>query len=277
MADLENKKFSLGNKMICRMLGCGPAEIKDLGVMDIHPKEQLPYVIDQFEKQSRKEITLAKDIPVKRKDGSVFYADVNSSPVNLGGKQYLLGIFRDITDRKRAEHDLKERVKELKCIAEISKMAEQPGISIEEFVKRSAAVLPSGWQYPEDACAQITLDGSVFKTENFKESVWSQSADLHVDGQKIGRVTVGYLKDEPAADEGPFLKEERELINVVADFLSHIIQHRRTETNIKKRLEELEVFHKATVGRELKMMELEKEVNSLLREMGKEPKYKRLA
>jgi PAS domain S-box-containing protein len=234
LADLENKKFSLGNKMICQMLGCGPEGIKDLGVMDIHPKQDLPYVIDQFEKQSRKEILLAKDIPVLRKDGSVFYADVNSAPVTLAGKTYLLGIFRDITERSRAEYNLQERVKELKCIAEISRLAEQPGISIEKFVEKTAALLPSAWQYPEDACARITLNGLVFKTENFKGSAWSQSADLHVDGQKIGRVTVGYLKEKPAADEGPFLKEERELINVVADFLSHIIQHRRTEKQIKE-------------------------------------------
>ncbi len=112
LADLENKKFSIGNKMICQMLGYGPEEIKNLGVMDIHPKQDLPYVIDQFEKQSRKEITLAKDIPVLRKDGSVFYADVNSAPVTLAGKTYLLGIFRDITERKRLEQEVEKLLQE---------------------------------------------------------------------------------------------------------------------------------------------------------------------
>jgi len=62
-------------------------------------------------------------------------------------------------------------------------------------------------------------------------------------------------------DEGPFLKEERKLIDTVADFLGHIIQYRLSEIQLKKRLDELEIFHKSTVGCELKMMELEKEVN----------------
>ena len=56
---------------------------------------------EQFEKQLRKEINLAKDIAVKRKDGSVFYADINAFPIKLGGKTYLMGIFRNVTDRKR--------------------------------------------------------------------------------------------------------------------------------------------------------------------------------
>lgn len=113
LADMETKKFYDGNKMICQMLGYSLEEIKTLGVFDIHPEKDLPHVIEQFEKQARKEITLAKDIPLKRKDGSVFYADINSAPVTLSGKAYLMGIFRDITERKKSGEELKKRVDEL--------------------------------------------------------------------------------------------------------------------------------------------------------------------
>ncbi|MFQ6043877.1 MAG: PAS domain S-box protein [Candidatus Poribacteria bacterium] len=120
LADLENKKFYTGNGMICQMLGYTLEEIKNLGVMEIHPEEDLSYVIEQFEKQSRGEITLAEDIPVKRKDGSVFYADVNSSLITLAGNTYLMGIFRDITKRKRTETALLVRQERLKAINEIA-------------------------------------------------------------------------------------------------------------------------------------------------------------
>ncbi len=106
LADLETKRFCTGNKAICQMLGYSLEEIWHLGVMDIHPEKDLPYVLGQFEKQARREITLSEDIPVKRKDGSVFYAEVNSSPVTIGGKGYLIGIFRDTTERKRKEEAL---------------------------------------------------------------------------------------------------------------------------------------------------------------------------
>ncbi|MFZ0035631.1 MAG: PAS domain S-box protein [Sedimentisphaerales bacterium] len=106
LADAESKKFYLGNKAICQMLGCKPEEIKNMTVSDIHLKEHLPYVLEQFEKLARKEITLAEDIPVKRKDGSVFYVDIGSFPIVLAGKTYIAGIFRDVTERKRIEEEL---------------------------------------------------------------------------------------------------------------------------------------------------------------------------
>ena len=113
VAVVESKKFHIGNKMICEMLGYSLEEIENMGIVDIHPEEDLPYVIEQFEKLSRKEIELAKDIPVKRKDGSIFYADIKSFSITLRGKTYLAGIFRDTTERKHAEEVLKEREQEL--------------------------------------------------------------------------------------------------------------------------------------------------------------------
>jgi len=107
VVDLESKKFYIGNRMICQMLGYSQQELKTLGIGDIHPEEELTYVIEQFENQVREELTLARDIPVKRKDGSIFYADINSFPIMIGRKTYLMGIFRDITRRKNAEEELR--------------------------------------------------------------------------------------------------------------------------------------------------------------------------
>ena len=107
VADPESKRFYTCNEMICQMLGHDSTEeVKRLSVMDIHPAKDLPYVMEQFEAQLRGEISLARNIPVIRKDGSHFYADVNSSLVIFAGKTYLMGIFRDITERKQAESAL---------------------------------------------------------------------------------------------------------------------------------------------------------------------------
>ena len=108
VADVEERRFYIANKAICHMLGYSLEEIKNLNVTDIHPEKDLPYVLKQFEKQSRGEITLSGDMPVKRKDGSVFYADVNTSVLTLGGKSYLTGVFRDTTERKQLEQELQE-------------------------------------------------------------------------------------------------------------------------------------------------------------------------
>ncbi len=111
LADEETRKFYTGNNKACQMLGYSLEEIKKLGVTDIHPEEDLPYVMGWFERQLRREIALGKDLPVKRKDGSVFYADVNTSSVTLAGRTYLLGLFRDVTERRKTEEMLIEAMK----------------------------------------------------------------------------------------------------------------------------------------------------------------------
>lgn len=72
VADMESKKFRMANKAICQLLGYNSQEIKNLGVMDIHPEEDLPFILEQFEKQARREFTLSKNIPVKKKMGIFF-------------------------------------------------------------------------------------------------------------------------------------------------------------------------------------------------------------
>jgi PAS domain S-box-containing protein len=109
IADIETYKFLTGNNTICRMLGYTVDEIGGLSVMDIHSEKDMPYVIGQFEKLVRREIVIDIDVPVRRKDGSIFYADITTSALTFAGKACLMGIFRDITERKKAEKELWER------------------------------------------------------------------------------------------------------------------------------------------------------------------------
>jgi len=103
MADVESKQFLMVNKAICRMLGYTEEELKDLGVKDIHPDEELAHVIDIFASQAKGNLKLATDMIIKKKDGTVFYADIATSLIYLKGKKYLVGSFRDTTKRKAAE------------------------------------------------------------------------------------------------------------------------------------------------------------------------------
>lgn len=111
IADAETKKQIEANKAMCIMLGYSHDEIVGLSIDDIHPKEDLPAIRESFEKQLRGEISLVPKVPMLRKDGSVFYADINSALVTLGGKQCLCGIFRDITDKQKLEDQLRQAQK----------------------------------------------------------------------------------------------------------------------------------------------------------------------
>ncbi len=140
---------------------------------------------------------------------------------------------QDITERKQADQKLKERVKELQCLYNIANIAQRPGISLDELYQAVADVLPPSWQYSGIACAKIVIEGNEFKTANYRESEWKQSSDITVSGKKVGVVEVNYLEEQPDADEGPFSKEERLLIDAVAERLGRITDEKRLQDNCR--------------------------------------------
>jgi PAS domain S-box-containing protein len=103
LAHVGTRRFLSGNRRICDMLGYAPEEIRGLSVEDIHPRDTLLAVFEHFEEQAKGGGHLAADLPVLRKDGSMFHVDISSGVITLGGERYLIGIFRDVTDRRKAE------------------------------------------------------------------------------------------------------------------------------------------------------------------------------
>ncbi len=154
-------------------------------------------------------------------------------------------IGEDITERKRAEetlkkrtHDLGERVKELNCLYGIASLVEKQSISLEEIIQGTITLIPPAWQYPEITCGRIRLEGREYLTENFQETTWEQTQDITVSGETVGSIEVYYLQENPEIDEGPFLKDERSLINAIAERLGRVIERMRHEEE-KEKLEDL--------------------------------------
>jgi len=143
-------------------------------------------------------------------------------------------VFRDITDRLRATseiqqrtHDLSERVKELKCLFRVSKLAQQPDITIEEVLRKTIELIPQSMQYANIACARITMEESTFCSPDFAQTEWKISAPIMVNRRPIGALEVYYLEERPAESGGPFAEEEKDLINAVAEHLGRTIQRKR--------------------------------------------------
>ncbi len=111
VADAEARTFMMGNNTICRMLGYSMEEIVGMGVEDIHPKDDLPEILNQFAKMARREIEVIHYAPVMKKDGTVFYADISATPTKIKQKEYLIGLFRDCTERKEAEERIRQSQK----------------------------------------------------------------------------------------------------------------------------------------------------------------------
>ena len=168
-----------------------------------------------------------------RKDGTLIDVSLSFFPI-LDRAGHLVGasaIARDITRRKRAEealrertNDLGERIRELQCLYAIAALVAKQDSSLEEICQGIVEVIPLAWQYPEITCGRISLAGHTFGTHSFEETVWKQSADICVSGDRVGVLEVYYLREKPESDEGPFLKEERRLIDTITKLLGEAIE-----------------------------------------------------
>jgi pyruvate,water dikinase len=122
---------------------------------------------------------------------------------------------------------LQERAKELTCLYRVNEICNRQQASLDEIFRDVIDVLPPGWQYPAECQARITADGVVYEPPGLTGTPWVQVAPIRVQGESVGSVEVFYVRDMPAADEGPFLKEERKLIDTIAERLGQLLLHRK--------------------------------------------------
>jgi len=175
-------------------------------------------------------------------DGTIRDVEVYSGPIPLKGKRLLYSIVHDISERKKADQQVKERIKELETLYSLGEIAGKEGLTLDKLYQEVTNILPQGCQYPEIACARIMIGDSEFRTNNFAESAWMQSAPVKVSGTVVGKIEVGYLEEMPKEGEGPFLKEEKLLIDSIAERLGQITERKLAEKEIRRSLREKETL-----------------------------------
>ncbi len=171
-----------------------------------------------------------------RIEGRFIEIDTDASKSNP--KQLLLNV-SDITDQKRAEAALHERVKELNCLYGISHLVES-GKNFLEILQGTADIVPSSWQYPQITKCRIVLDEKDIRSEGHCDEPCDKcfhaflSQPIVVNGNISGEIRVCYAEERPEADEGPFLRDERNLINAIAERMGRIAEQEKTESALRK-------------------------------------------
>jgi len=146
--------------------------------------------------------------------------------------------------------ELRERVKELTCMYNIANLAVTSDQHPDPFLQQVVEQLPAAYLYPEITSARLVLDGKSYMTPGFAEFPRSQSADVLVGGLKRGAVEVVYREPRPELDEGPFLAEERRLLDSVAREIAIIIERRQAEVEQKRLQDQLRHADRlATIGK----------------------------
>ena len=135
---------------------------------------------------------------------------------------------------EKRSHDLGERVKEMTCLYLMETLASNHTQALPVVIQSIVELLPPAWQYPEETSARITIRDHVHQTENYVETDWSQKETIVVNGETTGYVTVCYRSEMPPEDEGPFLRQERDLIQAVALKTGEIIGLRALEKRAER-------------------------------------------
>lgn len=139
---------------------------------------------------------------------------------------------RDHTVARAADQTaqaLRERVKELSCLYRISRVSARSFGSPDKVLQCIVELIPPAWQYPEIAAARIVLDGRRYETSGFKEGRRRQATEVVVEGKCRGVVEVVYTEERPCPEDGPFLKDERSLLNAIARQIAVVVEHQQAE------------------------------------------------
>ncbi|MDP2338993.1 MAG: PEP/pyruvate-binding domain-containing protein [Bacteroidota bacterium] len=169
-----------------------------------------------------------------------------------------------------------ERLKELKGINQTSEILRNS--SLEESLPIICSILPESYQFPEYTVARIIFGKKVFLSSGFRETEWKMTQGFEASGRKKGTVEIFYLKQFPDADEGPFLKEERNLLinlsNLIAGSATRAVFNKLHRENIE-RLKELKAINQTSliIDEGKSVDETLHEINSILPKSWQYPKF----
>ncbi|NJD10933.1 MAG: pyruvate, phosphate dikinase [Gemmatimonadetes bacterium] len=123
---------------------------------------------------------------------------------------------------------LQDRAKELDCLYRVVELLAREHEPRDLVLQQVLTAIPAGWQYAQACQAQIVFDGhSLATSPGLLETPWRQRAPIQIGNRVVGELNVYYTAEQPPADEGPFLREERQLINALAERIGAFLEQRQ--------------------------------------------------
>jgi hypothetical protein len=152
----------------------------------------------------------------------------------------------DKEELEQISHKLRGRIKELKCLYEISSFQKGNDFSLDGILQEMVDLIPPACQYPEITCARIFFDGYEFTTKNFLDTRWKQSFSITVHNKRIGILEVCHLEKKSGLEKGLFLEEEKSLIVAIAETIARLVEREWAEAEIRKCRNKIEELIKQT-------------------------------
>ncbi|KKM68529.1 hypothetical protein LCGC14_1459950, partial [marine sediment metagenome] len=199
---------------------------KSFAELSLIPKESLPKIVNGFKSLIKKGYSKPEEIQLINKDGNPRWSYIQASVIKLGDKNLIQVITQNITKIKETEQKLAERVKELTCLYELSKLVENPVISLRDILNSTLNLILPAFQFPDITTARITYNGREYKPTNYEETEWKLSTMVEINEKPL-QMEFYYLEDKP------FLKEEHELINEIGIRLKTSIEEKEVQKKLQ--------------------------------------------
>ncbi len=224
------------NDTACKLSGYTREEFLQLQPQDFIPPEKQAELAEKLKEIPEKGYMKTETEHIT-KSGETKYMEVSMHIFDMQGEKYLINITRNITVQKqkdeylhRINRELKERLKEFNCIYQLTQLVET-NTSINGILEGLVPVMQKSWQYPEITAVRIRYKDLIHQSDNYRKTPWILSAPIKANNQKTGEIEIVYLKEKPQKYEGPFLKEERILLNLITERVEHIIDHKQKIKN----------------------------------------------
>ena len=139
----------------------------------------------------------------------------------------------EIANRPLDQRQLQQRLKHLNCLYRLSKIVNRQEIPLEQIFQETVSLIRDAYRYPNTMCVRINFDGIQYKTDNFEKSELSRKTQIKAHGENVGAIEVYHLGGKAKNGEEPFLKEENDLLNAVAEWLGSIAERKKAEEKLQ--------------------------------------------
>lgn len=236
----SNGKFIRWNRNLEKIIGYGPEELVNMTTLDLVPGRYHARIIKGREEMHQQTQMAGIELTILDKNGNELPYYFTVIPFSYDGEKSAMGIGFDIAERVNAENALKkrsaeirERVKELNCLYKMSEIVNGKDKSIDEMLRECTLIIPPAYQYPEITSVRLTFRENSCCSAGFRESAWKQEAGIVLNNRAEGKIEIFYSEEKPVEQEGPFLKEERFLINSIADILGTALEKKEASETLK--------------------------------------------
>jgi signal transduction histidine kinase len=159
------------------------------------------------------------------------------------------------SEREGLLHDLNERVKELTALHRTARLLQDHKRTPPKLLQEIVTILPAAFDQAEIAAARIVFDGVEYRSPNFGSSPWTESAHFTTTGGRHGLVEIVYAENRFKQTNHPFLAEEKNLLESIAEMLQLYLDRKEAQESVEKVTKEL--------------VERNKELWNLQQEMGR--------